>query len=110
MADSVRPIDQKHEEEGLSACSFTVLSPAVTNGLVIDLYKKNKKLSWQTVMSTYKEEIENDLNESGNSGDSGSASDTGSVYHDGTDLHITVWFTWFQAWKQSAQIITAATC
>ena len=38
-------------------------------------------------MSAYKEEIQNDLNESGNSGDSaisGSASDTGSVYHDGT--------------------------
>ena len=83
MADSVRPIDQKREE-GLSARTFAVLSPVVTNGVVIDLYKKNKKLSWQTVMSTYKEEIENDLDESGNSGDSGSASDTGSVYHDGT--------------------------
>ena len=83
MADSIRPIDQKCEE-GLSARSFTVLSPVVTNGVVIDLYKKNKKLSWQTVVSAYKEEIENDLNESVNSGDSGSASDTGSVYHDGT--------------------------
>ena len=66
MADSVRPIDQKSEEEGLSAHSFIALSPVVTNGVVIDLYKKNKKLSWRTVVSAYKEEIENDLNESGN--------------------------------------------
>ena len=57
MAKGVRPIKCEEGESSFSRESLLNIPAVIKNGVIVDLFKKNRRLSWQSMMEIYQEEF-----------------------------------------------------
>ena len=57
MAEGVRPIKIEEGESSFSRESSSNIPAVIRNGVIVELFKKNRRLSWQSMMEIYQEEF-----------------------------------------------------